>query len=87
MLGLGEGYRDYLRYVERNGHQIAAEPDRRTIPGAEGTPMALPGDAGRDPNDDQLSAIVTYCLRARAETTADRAFGPEVDGYRARIMT
>ncbi len=86
LLGHGEGYADYLRYVERNGHRIAAEVERRTVPGAEGTPMASSGTAGRDPNADQLTAIVTYCVRAKAEIRAERAFGPEVDGYRARIM-
>lgn len=87
ILGLGEGHREYLEYTDRNGHRILSGAERRTTPGAEGTPMALPAQAGRDPNEDQLQAIIEYSIRARDQVSGEGSFGPEVDGYRARVVS
>lgn len=82
VLGLGEGYRDYLTWA-RPG--ILASSESRTIPEASGTPMARSPEAGRDPNDDQRSAILRYALDARAASGIPGQYGPSVAGYRARI--
>jgi len=55
------------------------------VPGTEGSPMALPADAGPDPAAGQAEAIAQYALGALAACADPRFYGPEVDGYRARV--
>ncbi len=83
LLGLGEGYGDLVTAWVGSA-RLPARIERGTLPGDEGTPMALPDDAGPDANERQLQAIVGYAEAALAQGGRVGRYGDTVDHYRAR---
>ena len=85
LLGLGEGYGDLaIRAIGAAPVVPGGGPDHGTLPGEEGTPMANPGEAGRDANRRQLAAIVGYAEAALAQGGSQGRYGATVRHYRAR---